>query len=209
MRKKCGFILTVILVLFAGCLDPVGTDKPKFPIAINGPFTGGTVRLKGNRRATEGEKITLIAVPAENGLCLDSVTVKGESGSVIGVSGIDVSGYRKERTFTMPSEPVTVTAVSFQQGYGITMAGQYSNGSVTSTDGSPYNAGYAVPGDIITLIIVPDEGYYLAAVIIKGKSTENEIPAKIDNRKNRITFIMPDEDVDIAGYENGLIFLPK
>lgn len=202
------------LVLFAGCTDPVGTDKPKFSITIGGPFADGTVKLKGNRKATEGEKITLIAAPAKLGFCLTTVTVKGESGSTIDVSGIDVSGYGRERTFTMPSEPVTVTEVSFQQGNLINMMGQYFHGIVTSTDGSLYTAGYALKGEKITLLIQPDEGYYLAAVIIKGKSTQEEIPPseskiEIDNRKNRLTFIMPDEGVDIEGYENGLIFLPK
>jgi hypothetical protein len=201
----------VILVLFAGCDNNDGADNPvKFSIAIGGPFGNGTINVKDDlREAAKGKTITLIASPA-NYFHLSSITVKGEKSDEV----ILVSGDGNERNFVMPAEPVKVTAASFQLDtgvYNITMAGQYYNGYLTSTDGNRYNAGYAREGETVTLLIVSDDGYYLSSVRIVGKTTEEPIPPSsitIDNENNRLTFTMPADDVIIPDYNNGPIFLP-
>jgi guanyl-specific ribonuclease Sa len=297
MRKKCGFILTAILILFAGCADESGgNNKGKFSITIDGPFEKGTISVKdGLTEAAAGETITITAVPG-NYYRLVSVTVKGQtSDGAVTVSGtgnertfamphepvkvtalfqladepgvkyavtiggpfgkgtisvkdgiteaaaggtitliavpdnyyrsvsvtvkgeasdgaVTVSGTGNEWTFTMPPEPVKVTAAAFDLDagvYGITMMGQYYNGWVTSTDGNRYNAGYAREGETVTMLIVPESGYRLASITIKGKTTGQPIPVSsitIDNDNNKLTFIMPGEDVVVPDFDNGLIF---
>jgi len=213
MLKKCCFILTVIFVLFAGCTNDNDSGKKPvtFSISIDRErFGSGTIRVKDNlKEAAKGKKITLIATP-DNYYRLASVTVKGEESD----DTIPVSGDGNERTFTMPGEPVKVTAASwaFESGvYGITIMGQYYNGWVTSLDGDRYNAGVARAGDTVTLIIVPEDGYYLSQIFIKGKTTGNNVPdadITIDNVNKKVTFKMPDEEVGIPDFNNGLIFLP-
>jgi len=210
MRRKCCFILIIILVLFAGCNYYEGPEDIGFQIACASSFTNGTINVKNE--AAKGETVILTAFPY-NHYHLARVTVQ----NVTTKESILVSGDGNERTFTMPADPVKVTEALFEVDagvfYGITMASQYLHGELTSIDGDRYKAGIASEGETVTLLILPEPGYELASVYIKGKTTENAIPPGIggyiiDNANKKLTFTMPGEDVHVnqTAVDGGPIF---
>jgi len=224
MRGKCIhqgaagiIILCVILALCVGCngdSDNGPENKPpepvKYSIDTSGTFSNGTISVKNNiKEAAEGDTITLIAEPAKN-FYLVLLIVKGTESN----TNVSLSGSGNERTFTMPSEPVSVTGAAFMpsvQEYGISIGSQYVYGAVTTEDGHPY-LGRAQEGQTVTLIIIPEPGYYLSSLTVEGKTSGDII--KVTIGEGTATFIMPGEDVNIPGGGNadinkdGAIFLP-
>jgi len=220
MHRKYGFMLmAVMLVLFAGCPDG-DFDKLEFSIT-GGTFEHGDIAVRDNLgAAAKGKTVTLVALPDLNDdrYYLTSVTVTGKDGYG---TVIPVSGGWNVRTFTMPAEPVKVTAASFEaadDAYSVYVTGQYVHGKAGGgIDGSKYTkVGYAKPGTTVTLFFEPDPGYYLANVIIIKRTSDERIDAVIDSAKKEIRFTMPDDDegVELTGpnqsepEKSGALFLP-
>jgi hypothetical protein len=205
MRKGCILIVIVFAVLFAGCPEDPADEFPITVTVTDAPYGNGTVSVKGNlKKAAKGDKITLIGKPVQN-YCVRSLTaIGGKTGTDIAVSGTG-----NQRAFTMPGEPVTVTAVFALEYYRVSLSGQYYNGQITGETGDPYSTPPAKAGETVTLLIIPVQGYYLSYIKAVGKKSGEEFPvSEVPGEPSKRTLIMPWEDVNIGGFLDGAEFLP-
>jgi len=206
MRNKftgaAGIILAVLMVLYVSC----GEEAEKFSIDSSGPFENGSISVQ--KEAAKGDTVTVKAQPDEY-FGFSSLSVKGTKNG----NDITVSGTGKERTFIMPGEPVKITAVFLEERM-ININRQYHHGDVFGEDGESKTL-FAIAGEIITIIGVPHEGYYLHTLrVVKRDSQEEILVSPVQGNINARTFIMVDETVDIPEGGNpdinndGAIFKP-
>ena len=177
-------ILAVVMVLFVSC---GGEETEKFAIDSGGTLENGSISVI--KEAAKGDTVTITAKPDD--YCgLSSVTVKGTKTD----QEVTLSGTGTERTFTMPGEPVKITVV-FLQLRQVTIGKQYNRGEVFGEDGKS-TVFFAMAGETVTLIGVPDEGYYLYLLRVVKTDSEEEIPvSEVPGNINARTFVMVDEMV--------------
>lgn len=152
----------------------------------------GTVSAPAS--AAENDQVEFTVIPDE-GWIVDSVTVK-HNGVEVGCTG----GQDGKYTFIMPDGPVTVSAmfvssdtpvtsysITFYD--GITYKDEITNGSVAAkVNGAVVTS--ATKGDIVTLVVTPDEGYETNSLHVYRNGEE----VSLTNN----TFSMPDGDVAVA-----------
>ncbi|MCL2138459.1 MAG: family 16 glycosylhydrolase [Treponema sp.] len=157
------------------------TPKPPQPgeysIIIKGPQTNGTVTVQGGlSSAAPGDIITLNITP-NAGCALKSIGAQRDSGVTTPLMG---SG--STRTFSMPSDNVTITAVFEKVAeYAITV-GNFTGGTVTADKIT------AIQGEKVTLTATPDTGYFLSTVDVKAGATS--VSLTYENASTR-SFAMP------------------
>ncbi len=129
--------------------------------------------------ATIGDEVTLIATPAP-GYQLKKWKVTPNTVEI------------NENKFTMPAEPVTVTAIFEKVPYAITVTDD-GKGEATASVASE-NVTTATIGDEVTLTATPNSGYDFDKWVVKSN---NVTLTEEDQGKATIKFTMPAEAVEI------------
>jgi len=145
-----------------------------------------TVAGKVVTKAAAGQKVSLSIEPVISSTtrhALSSLSVKKESGDSITLSN---------NSFTMPAEPVTITA-SFAEStatfYSITINDTAPSMKATITP----SVTSAAKGDTVTLNIAPEPGYTVNTVVVKQGSTN----VTVSGTGNTRTFTMPEGNVAV------------
>ena len=149
---------------------------PFYTVSMAEGIENGTVAAD-IEQAEEGEKVKLIATPAED-YKLASISVKaGEE---------DVEVAAEDTSFVMPASDVTVSATfELIPSYAVAIAEGIENGTVAAA------VEQAKAGDKVALTVTPAEGYQLAAISVKAGEEDVEVAADT-------TFIMPASDVVVS-----------
>ena len=149
---------------------------PFYTVSMAEGIENGTVAAD-IEQVEEGEKVKLIATPAED-YKLASISVKaGEE---------DVEVAAEDTSFVMPASDVTVSATfELIPSYAVAIAEGIENGTVAAA------VEQAKAGDKVALTVTPAEGYQLAAISVKAGEEDVEVAADT-------TFIMPASDVVVS-----------
>ena len=160
-----------------------GYEKPPDPpagqysIFINGPFANGDVSVQSGFNASAPGKLITLNIMPQSGCALVSINATRDS-----ETSTPLMGNGNTRTFTMPADNVTITAV-FQKmpEYTITVT-QTEYGTLSSDKAT------AIQGETVTLTIVPDPECSLISVEVKaGTATVSVTQVNATTR----TFVMP------------------
>ena len=172
----CTAIMTVMLTGCPNVLDMLGGGK-SYSITVASGIQNGT--LTPNKSSfSANEAVVLTAVPA-NGYVLTTVT------AVVGNTSITVGGSGNTRTFTMPSENVTVNATFTAVDYQVNISASISHGSVTSDKATAHY------GDTVTLTAEPSNGYQFYAWNV---TNANGTAVTVTNN----SFTMPESAVTVS-----------
>ncbi|MBQ1546459.1 MAG: InlB B-repeat-containing protein, partial [Clostridia bacterium] len=154
----------------------------------------------------------------------DTLTVKDSSGSVAasmnGTFGSVSKVYSGGRTLTLELKTnsigrergcdLTAKLYSLESKKSIERYYSISNGSLLLSPSE------ALPGEKVTMKVVPDAGYVVYNVGAWEKSTSNSVPVTVDWTNNEISFIMPNDDIVLLPnftnnrtYNNLYINMPK
>ena len=149
---------------------------PFYTVSMAEGIENGTVAAD-IEQAEEGEKVKLIATPAED-YKLASISV------MAGEEEVEVAA--EDTSFVMPASDVTVSATfELIPSYAVAVAEGIENGTVAAA------VEQAKAGDKVALIVTPAEGYQLAAISVKAGEEDVEVAADT-------TFIMPASDVVVS-----------
>ena len=191
---RCTIALAALLITGTASADEVETFKITKAETTNGSFAV-TVDGTAAEAAAAGATVTITATPdagyEADGTPEVSVTTSwGQANTRADIpveETIDVTAGTTANTwtFTMPNDPVTVSATFKKSTYTITIASDITGGTVKASAAS------GNMGDEITLTATPAEGYELEACIVK------------DAAGNAITvtdgkFIMPAGNVTVS-----------
>ena len=155
--------------------------KNLYTVTVNNTSELGTVSADLHE-ACQGDTVTL-TVTLNDSYHYIPDTVSYTYGS----STVTITPTEGVYSFTMPEADVTVNA-SFKKAAHTVTIGQLTNGAITS------NRETAVEGDIVTLSVVPDDGYRLQG-----------LPAVTDKNGGSVTvnsdysFTMPADEVTVTG----------
>jgi hypothetical protein len=190
---RAGILAGIAGVLMMACPNPAnsGTGGVKYTVRIEVSLHG-TVSCD-KKSAEAGETVTLNIVPNAR-YRLDSIRVRG-------VSGIDVpvDSDGSSRTFTMPREDVTISAVFISvdlRKYGITI-NPMANGEFESF---PADSQYETRP--VQLIAKPETGYKYrpGSLKVRGIYSGEAIRTR-ENASAEWTCEMPAEDIEVdAGF---------
>ena len=149
--------------------------------------------------AAKGETVTVTVTPDE-GYGLGSLLGKKASGSQI-LFAVDETG-----SFTMPGEDIRIVP-EFVKAKSIRTDAYYPfNGLQMARYGTlTADKESAIPGEIVTLTLVTDEGYGLKKgglhVLSQDAKNEYELTVNpVDGKENTWTFQMPDEENTVFAY---------
>lgn len=149
---------------------------PFYTVSMAEGIENGTVAAD-IEQAEEGEKVKLIATPAED-YKLASISV------MAGEEEVEVAA--EDTSFVMPASDVTVSATfELIPSYAVAVAEGIENGTVAAA------VEQAKAGGKVALIVTPAEGYQLAAISVKAGEEDVEVAADT-------TFIMPASDVVVS-----------
>ena len=141
------------------------------------------------RNATAGEIVTLTVV-SDDGYKLEHINVYDSSYNLLPIKEVILG---EEYTFTMPESNVSIWASCIEispETYNITISSDIENGTLTADKGN------ATAGDLITLTVIPNDGYELDNVFIYDDS--NNLVSKTSNaERNKYTFTMPESNVEV------------
>ena len=160
----------------------------QYNIIIN-EYEGGSLTLSKNS-GTEGETITL-KVSTNTGYRLSNIEVKDENNELIEPTMLDDTTY----TFVMPKSNVYITATfqsilpPSQKIYDIDVVYKNDSGTITVKPSK------AKGGEIVSITIIPDQGYQLDLLNILNQ--KNEKIDVLQESKDSYTFKMPNEAVTI------------
>lgn len=166
---------------------------PTYSITTSAVTNGSVaVSLSPDESATEiieeaaAEESVNIFFKPNAGYEVASYKVVGDSGDVVLTSDEDEDPSEVTAvSFTMPEEAVTITVTYAVAEYDVTVE-KATNGTITASSATAkYN-------DEITITATPAEGYELASVVVKNKTTNDNITVT-DNK-----FKMPADDVTIS-----------
>ncbi len=161
-----------------------------FYVSVASGITNGTVTpsVSNTDPVHYGEEITLTVTPA-SGYELTTLTVTGATSG-----NVTVNGTGNTRTFNMPAENVTVTAV-FSAARTVTFTPSPANGTVkvNGASTSPVSVG---EGATVTVTVTPASGYELTALTYTPEGGSATAITKDAN--GAYTFTMPTENVTVA-----------
>ncbi|MBP5262346.1 MAG: InlB B-repeat-containing protein [Clostridiales bacterium] len=149
-------------------------------------FYGGFSDNSTDRVASAGQTVSLDPV-SNDGYTLRNITVTAGNDD-IPVTRNTLSGYYE---FTMPAEPVTVTA-EFMEGsdsYTITVP-SFEHGSVVVDKSS------AAAGEAVTLTVLAARGYHLASLAY-GRGGAQAVDITIGENQSSYSIVMPSYDVTV------------
>ena len=151
-----------------------------YQVSVTNPRNGS---LKVSRdSAASGTTVTITATP-NTGYRLTSVRVAGIRNNVT------VNGSGNTRTFTMPSENVTVSAEFERISYRINTTNAL-NGSFTVSHTQ------ASGGAVITITTKPDKNYAVESIRVTGGGKNGDIV--VSGSDNRYKFTMPNGQVTVT-----------
>ncbi len=158
----------------------------KNPVTISDGIKNETVEASV-REAAAGETVTVTLAPDE-GYKADGVTVTDANGNTVAVTDNGDGTY----TFTMPASAVTVTP-SFipdnETTNPVNLPENTANGTVQASTEE------AAPGETVTLILAPEEGYQVDSVSVTDADGN---PVKLTNNGDgTYTFIVPESAVTV------------
>lgn len=177
-NNQCTFIMEDK----ASSLEVVFTEKEGFEV-VQGAVVNGTLQIS-HTLAKEGTTVMIIATPDEGYADVDVITVKTAGGTKIPVNKSETGKYN----FVMPEEAVTVGCVF--RGYKITInSNEYGTVDAVET---------AKSGEEITLTAIATEKNALGTISVKaGEDYLENTRTDIESGKAKITFTMPESDVEI------------
>lgn len=181
------------VIMTKAVLTVVEPAPSTYSITTNAVTNGSVaVSLSPDESATEiieeaaAEESVNIFFKPNAGYEVASYKVVGDSGDVVLTSDEDEDPSEvTAASFTMPEEAVTITVTYAVAEYDVTVE-KATNGTITASSATAkYN-------DEITITATPAEGYELASVVVKNKTTNDNITVT-DNK-----FKMPADDVTIS-----------
>ena len=161
----------VELYLFANYTSIPLKDGLDLNVEVLPSITVATVEngsvVSDKKFAKSGETVTLTPSP-ETGFILESVTIVDANGNDVETSESD-----GVVTFAMSKTPVTVTPkFSFSPEIHFV---QTENGNVQVAQNA-----VVVPGNVVSVIATPEEGFYCQKIKVVNETTEMEISATLD-----------------------------
>ena len=155
-----------------------------YTIAIDSEISNGSV-VPSVFSAIQGTEVYLTITP-DNFHQISNISVNRQSGTPVSLTFVSDT----ERRFTMPGEPVMVTAVFTElPKFKITIAGPFANGAVAS------DLGQAYAGLDVRLTITPAAGFRLRTITVSGLENPS-IPLSGSGLTR--TFTMPGEAVTVT-----------
>lgn len=155
----------------------------QYTINLSSTIKNGTVMVNKNP-ATVGDVVTLTIVP-NDGFELDTLSVVELSDN--GNLNLENVGENKE-TFVMPASNIMIVVKFKGIQYKVTLSNS-SFGSAT------VNKDYNVFGEVVTVTVIPNEGYQLRKLIVKA-ADESELQATIVDAVTAV-FTMPQKNVTV------------
>ena len=171
-----------------------------YSVTFASGITNGTITSDKTTGITVGETVTLTAAPSD-GYELQTLMILATASNTFVTVTINPDDSTKY-SFTMPASNVTISA-SFktQSNHSVTIAGNITNGSVTTNPASNIAAGAAV-----TLTVTPADGYELQTLKLKT-AAGYEVTATVDaNDSKKYTFKMPASNVTVTATFRALTY---
>ncbi len=159
-----------------------------YNIAVN-PVTNGDVvaAISGSTTPTTtanyGQTVILTATPQSDYYRFDTLTVTAADGA-----NITLEGSGNARTFVMPAQNVTISAV-FESKKTITIPDSFEGGTVTADKTA------AFAGEIVTFTATPGTGLQLATLTL---TDSNGTSVSVGGTGNSRTFEMPAKNVTVT-----------